>query len=286
MTEGSAERAGSSGAVRELSWTLLRADALAADSDTPDGAENMARDDTLARSLGPDEGVVRFYRWRRPTLSFGRNEPARTLYLSDAELRAAGLDVVRRPTGGRAVLHDHELTYSVVAPIDAFASLREAYRAINAALVTGLRKIGAPVEQVVEGGVLPVDAGPCFQAPAVGEVVLGGRKLVGSAQVRIGRTLLQHGSILLRDDQSGIEVLRRPDARPHVDAEAAEPPATLAELPGSPPSIPDLVDALAGGFRTALGGDWRTDPGNGSFPLDLLHIRRRHYASPDWTWRR
>lgn len=277
--------------VRALSWTLLRADAEAADEHTPDGVQNMARDDALARSLGPGEGVVRFYRWRRPTLSFGRNEPARELYLPEDDLRAAGLDLVRRPTGGRAVLHDHELTYAVVAPVEAFSSLRDAYGAINAALVDGLRRLGARVEQVREGGVLPVDAGPCFQAPAVGEVVHDGRKLVGSAQVRIGRVILQHGSILLDDDQSRLAMLRRSpgggsDGDPDRVDEASDAPATLRSALGEVPAVGELLDALAEGFRDRFEGDWRTSPGIGSFPTDLLEQRRRLYASTDWTWRR
>lgn len=269
---------------RSLDWTVLRADAEVERPAAPDGIENMARDDALARTIGPGEGVVRFYRWRRPTLSFGRNEPATRLYRPEAELRGEGLDLVRRPTGGRAVLHDRELTYAVVVPIDALGPPRRAYHRINAALVTGLRRLGAGVELSTSEGVAPLDSGPCFQEPAEGEVVLDGRKLVGSAQVRIGRVLLQHGSILLANDQGRLLRMRRVEAS--ESGPVPDAPSTLTEALDVLPAISDLVDALVDGCATTFGGDWRTAPGFGSFPDDLLTERRRHYASTSWTWRR
>src|SRR6185437_1409260 len=105
------------------------------------GAENMARDTALqARAARSGETVFSIYSWIRPTLSFGRNQPASGLY--DLEkIRAAEIDVVRRPTGGRAILHHREVTYSVTAPIDA-SSLRETYARINRILQTGLSQLG------------------------------------------------------------------------------------------------------------------------------------------------
>src|SRR6266567_6132081 len=94
------------------------------------GAENMARDTALqARAARTGESVFSIYSWSRPTLSFGRNQPASGLYDRE-KIRDAGIDVVRRPTGGRAILHHREVTYSVTAPIGA-ASLRETYTRIN-----------------------------------------------------------------------------------------------------------------------------------------------------------
>src|SRR6266566_6349149 len=109
------------------------------------GAENMARDTVLqTRAARTGETVFSIYSWSRPTLSFGRNQPASGFY--DAEkIRAAGIDVVRRPTGGRAILHDHEVTYSVTAPVSN-ASLRETYSCINLILQTGLSRLGVFVE--------------------------------------------------------------------------------------------------------------------------------------------
>src|SRR5690606_17502269 len=103
----------------------------------------------------------------------------------DRAVASRAVDFVRRPTGGRAVLHDRELTYAVVVPHRALGGPRAAYRAINEALVMGLRALGVDASVSERGRVLPPDAGPCFQVAAPGEVVADGRKLVGSAQARL-----------------------------------------------------------------------------------------------------
>ncbi len=240
----------------------------------------MARDDTLARGCGSGEGVVRFYQWDLPTLSFGRNEPAVGRYPDEPTLRDQGYDVVRRPTGGRAVLHHRELTYSVVAPISAFTSLKAAYRSINLGLVEGLADLGVDVSSAPPAPALPPDAGPCFRAPAEGEVMLDGGKLVGSAQVRVGDVLLQHGSILIQDDQHLLGALRL------LAGEKGAEPATLAAWLDPMPTVETLIDAVESGLKSALTGDWRTGDGEGSFNRSILNERRAHYSSPEWTWRR
>ncbi|HEV2149493.1 MAG TPA: hypothetical protein VGR37_18985, partial [Longimicrobiaceae bacterium] len=101
----------------------------------------MAVDAALAESVRQGGlPVLRFYRWDPPCLSLGRNQPAAGRYDLDA-LRARGVDVVRRPTGGRAVLHDRELTYSVAVADGALGGPRECYAAVNRALVAGLRRL-------------------------------------------------------------------------------------------------------------------------------------------------
>lgn len=252
-------------------------------------AENMAWDHTLALWCGPDRGVLRLYSWDRPTLSLGRNEPAARVY-SPAALRDQGVAVVRRPTGGRAVLHHRELTYSVCAPIRALGGVRAAYAGVNAALADGLRALGAPVSLAAPGPTLPPDAGPCFQSPAEGEVMAAGRdgspgKLVGSAQVRMGDTLLQHGSILLEDDQGIISRLR-------VDGHhETQRPATLDEVLGRTIHLDELRAAVLAGFVARVPGDWRGAEGEGSLSVhELPPSPRRNllelYGSREWTWRR
>lgn len=174
-------------------WRLL----LSSDGDGP---YNMAVDEVLMESVREGGApTLRLYTWSVPTLSLGRHQPGRGLY-PVGELTAAGVGIVRRQTGGRAVLHHHELTYSVVAPDRFFGSARRAYIAINTALAGAIRELG------VEAGMfLSEDVGspglsdkPCFAEPAHGEVVAAGRKLIGSAQLRLANVLLQHGSIPLR----------------------------------------------------------------------------------------
>lgn len=246
----------------------------------------MARDHALAACMEPGSGVVRLYRWERPTVSFGRNEPAADRYDAEAGGRA-GVDFVRRPTGGRAVLHDVELTYSVVVPLRSVSGLRPAYRRINRALVEGLRTLGAPVETAGEDApVLGPGAGPCFRAPAAGEVVGEGGKLVGSAQVRIGEALLQHGSILVDGDQGLLWRLRREEDGAEPSDPGSVSSVTLRRLLGERPDWDEVVAAVSGGFRTVLGGSWRS----GALSVPELEaeesLRAERYGADAWTWRR
>ncbi len=235
------------------------------------GVANMARDHALAAGLRPGTATLRFYRWNPATLSLGRNEPFTVGYRTFLRKRP-DVDVVRRPTGGRAVLHDRELTYSVVLPARAFGGPRRAYRKINEALVEGLRRLGADAA-MAGGRSLPPDAGPCFLEPAEGEVVVAGRKVVGSAQVRIGGAVLQHGSLLLVADQSPLF------------ARVPTRPVTLSEVLGEVPAWPRLVEALSAGFAQALGGGW--GPGGTTGREDALAAGfESRYASRVWTWRR
>lgn len=245
------------------------------------GAENMARDHALARKLGSGTGVLRIYEWSRPTISFGRNEPARGLYDTGAAGRE-GVSFVRRPTGGRAVLHDRELTYAVAAPARAWDGLRGAYRIINEGLVAGLRDLGVGARLAGSAGDREpsLAAGPCFRTPAEGEIVVAGRKLVGSAQARIGRALLQHGSILLAGSQGR---LARIGPEPPDGDEA--PATTLSSILGEVPDRASLLDALVEGLAGALGGSWRRAELTGAERAAARELRRR-YTSTEWTWRR
>ncbi len=248
-----------------------------------DGALNMARDHALARALSPDRAVLRLYGWRRPTVSLGRNEPSAGL--DRRALAAEGVDVVRRPTGGRAVLHHREVTYAAVLPLRALGGLRPAYRALNRALVRGLSLLG--VEAALSRGTgrtARPDAGPCFLEPAEGEVVAGGRKLVGSAQARVGGALLQHGSILVDDDQGRLgSFLSGPAA-------GGPPPATLGGVLGAAPSTERIMDAVVAGFRAVLPGAWEEDEeAGGPGPPRWAEVEEEleaRYRSADWTWRR
>jgi len=241
----------------------------------------MALDHALARELRSGTGVLRVYGWSRPTVSFGRNEAARGLYDVEAADRE-GVAFVRRPTGGRVVLHDQELTYAVAAPVRAWGGLRDAYREINRALVNALGKLGVEAELAGrgEGREAPLSAGPCFQLPAEGEIVARGRKLVGSAQARLGRALLQHGSLLLAGNQDPLARIG-----PEATAEAGAPPITLLSLMGWLPERGALVDALVEGMSEVLGGRWeREDPTWAE--LEAARALRERYDSSEWTWRR
>lgn len=245
------------------------------------GADNMARDHALARELRTGTGVLRLYGWSRPTVSFGRNEPARGLYDPTAADRE-GVAFVRRPSGGRVVLHDDELTYAVAAPLRAWGGLRGAYRAINEGLVAALERLGVPAELAgpSEEGEAPLTAGPCFQHPAEGEVVARARKLVGSAQARVGRALLQHGSVLLSGSQDPLARIG-----PEATAEAGAPPTTLGSLLESVPERSVVARTLVEGLQEVLGGRWERDELTG-LEEETARALRERYASTEWTWRR
>jgi len=157
----------------------------------------MAVDEALLDDVVKSGGAfLRLYRWAPPTLSIGRNQPLDDV-IPDAPW-------VRRPTGGQAVWHEHEVTYAVAAPIAQFGSLRNAYCQIHTRIAAALRSLG--VEALLAPARLARPASParqvsCFAAPVGGEIIANGRKLVGSAQVRRGDAFLQHGSILLGGSQ-------------------------------------------------------------------------------------
>lgn len=228
----------------------------------------------MLRAARTNEAVLRVYGWVRPTLSFGRNQLARDKY--DVErARESGIDFVRRPTGGRAVLHHREVTYSVTAPVSALGTLRESYALINRLLIHGLRLLGVDAREADPHGAAPKPGIlPCFVVPSKGEIVADGRKLVGSAQVREGGALLQHGSVLVEDDQQLASALLLAPAAP------PPPPATLRELLGRAPSLAEVASALAAPLPDAR--PLEEDP---FLERDVLAATER-YRDPAWTWRR
>jgi lipoate-protein ligase A len=245
------------------------------------GAENMARDTALqARAARSGETVFSIYSWIRPTLSFGRNQPASGLY--DLEkIRAAEIDVVRRPTGGRAILHHREVTYSVTAPIDS-ATLRETYARINRILQTGLSRLGVFVEAAAGAQRASVPSvRPCFETPAEGELVAQGAKLVGSAQWREDGALLQHGSILVGDDQSSLSEFSSSLGTEGLNIPA---PATLQALLGRAPDVEEVANAMFEAVRDLEDAD-ATELLENDVRGEALK-RAPNFLDEDWTWRR
>jgi lipoate-protein ligase A len=244
------------------------------------GAENMARDEALmdrARETG--ETVFSVYSWEAPTLSLGRNQTARDKY-DLARIKSRGMQVVRRPTGGRALLHHREVTYSVTAPVRADEPLSKSYERINALLLAGLAAVGVNATEAGSDtrSLTPGDI-PCFAEPAKGELSWNGKKLVGSAQVRENGALLQHGSILIEDDQPLISAVSL--SPPSVDA---APAATLTRALGRAPSVDEVAAALFDAVRE------RED--HTATTLDESDLRAatdgrlEKYTSEWWTWRR
>jgi lipoate-protein ligase A len=240
-------------------------------------AIDMALVDSV-RAGGPP--VLRFYRWWPACISLGRNQPAKGYYDTE-EAKRRGIDFVRRPTGGRAVYHHHEVTYSVAIGERQLGGPRRTYEAVHRALLAGLRLLGAPTDLVEDRGHgLRPSTVPCFKELDGGAIVSGMRKLVGSAQLRESGVLLQHGSLLLTGDQSPtVELLNVA-----WKDDRSDPPAALDEILDHLPTWAELVDSLASGFERLLGIHLveavLTDEEKAR---TVEHARR--FADPEWTWR-
>jgi lipoate-protein ligase A len=237
----------------KATWRLLVDDAPRA------GAANMALDEAImdAVAAGESPSTLRFYAWLPACLSLGKRQP-----LSGVDLdrcRRDGVDVVRRATGGLAILHTDELTYSIATlPSDprAAGAILDAYRKLSQGLVAGLRLLGLPA------AMNPVDplaskytSAACFEVPTAYEITVGERKLLGSAQTRPAGRVLQHGSLPLYGDIARVvdcltfgDVYEREALRMHLRARAT----TLEAALGRPVSFTEAVEAQARGFAQAL----------------------------------
>ena len=272
-------------------WRLLR-------SAWADGATNMAVDEAILRAVavGQVPPTLRFYAWEPACLSLGRGQPLADVDLQ--ALRAADFGLVRRPTGGKAILHVDELTYSTIAPQDdarVSGGIVESYRRLSAGLVRGLERLGLtslvadrqkspPLVGGAGGGKGPV----CFEVPSDYEITAGGRKLVGSAQMRTQSVVLQHGALPLYGDIARICPLLAAHPDPvQVRARAT----TVEEALGSFGSTRDkrsvtwdeAADAMAAGFAEAL--NLRLEPGT---LIDeerawAKELRAEKYATDKWT---
>jgi lipoate-protein ligase A len=239
----------------------------------------MALDHALMdRARRTGECVFRVYTWSRPTLSFGRHQAVRGR-VDPAAAAALGVDLVRRPTGGRALLHHREVTYSVTAPLGAGDSVREWYGAINSVLLVALRSMGVPAEPADTAGRTPLPGtASCFVRADAGEIAVGGRKLVGSALLRQHDALLQHGSILVEDDQSILSQLLPSDESP------ARPAGTLSAALGRIPSFDEVADALLGALRASGPVDASPMMVDSLLAQDVERLQPG-YAGQEWTMR-
>ena len=242
----------------------------------------MAVDEALAEAVGKGESppVVRLYGFSPPTLSLGRFQRVKGLY-SAGLLADDGVTLVRRPTGGHAVLHDDELTYAVAlskgtGPLIGGAKKREVYMFIARVLLRGLANLGitGTINSAQRGDAHNPD---CFASTGEYEIAAtGGRKLIGSAQMTTRRAILQHGSIPLRNP--GQRVFRYiQTAQPG----AANPPSCLNEEAGRPLTFEEVREAFARAFREEIGArDSQLLPEEKE---NAERIRRDKYETDAWN---
>lgn len=220
-------------------------------------AANMACDEAImtAHRDGLVPPTLRFYAWDPPTLSLGYGQSfAREV---DAQACATnGVACVRRPTGGRAVLHHRELTYSVVIAEALFpGGILPTYLRLSGGLVRGLARHGVTADLTAPGLTEHAATAACFDAPSAYELTVNGRKLVGSAQVRHDGVLLQHGSILTDFDADLLAAVLRvgdPASRPRLARILATKAISLREILGSEPDWAALAIDIAAGMAEAL----------------------------------
>ncbi|HWQ68973.1 MAG TPA: biotin/lipoate A/B protein ligase family protein [Patescibacteria group bacterium] len=249
------------------------------------GPTNMGVDEALA-TLCRDGATLRFYAWETPTLSIGYSQ--RINDIDPVACRTSTVHLVRRPTGGRAVLHQQDLTYSLILPLRppwTKISIRESYRQINVSMLRGLETLGLEVglgrrSRQVNGALSPF----CFTAISHYEVLVGRKKVIGSAQRRFPTALLQQGSILLDFDPAGILNLLRPADR-FAAAGAFETVGSLREALGWLPNRLEVETAIRNGFAGEMGiefveGELR--PEELRLSVELAATR---YGSDGWTFR-
>jgi lipoate-protein ligase A len=225
----------------------------------------MALDEALVESVAAGGApTLRFYAWSPPAVSFGyAQDPAREADLGAC--RALGLDLVRRPTGGRAVLHWQELTYSVICRPDderTGGRIEHTYRRIGECLVAGLRLFGvdAELEKAQVRQLRPKGAAaalPCFSSIARWEIKCRGRKLVGSAQRRFAGAVLQHGSIIIGSaHEQLVDLLLLEESRRRVWRQRLRADSTcLEQCLGGEVNRGHLLECMVTGFGQVLDVD-------------------------------
>jgi lipoyl(octanoyl) transferase len=240
------------------------------------GVFNMEYDEALARALVERDGnsTIRVYGWRPYAISLGWNQSLEEIDIGKTS--AAGIDVVRRPTGGRAILHAHELTYSVVMRVNG-KNIQAVYEEISRALIEGLSEVGAQVTIEKSQPHFPTlyrnsSAAACFSSTGRYEIKYEGKKLVGSAQRRFvagdgDEVVLQHGSILLGPEHKQlVEYLHVPseDHRIAMTRELDEKTTDLSSVLHRAVPFEEMSDALLRGFQKA----WSITPEIGTFITD------------------
>lgn len=269
------------------------------DSGKQDAAYNMALDEALlewhAEGLIPP--VIRFYQWEPAALSIGYFQRVeRDIHLP--AVKEMGLGFVRRPTGGRAVLHEHELTYSVIVSEDypdMPKTVTEAYRVISEGILQGFRNLGLQAEFSVpetdsqrEALSQPKSA-VCFDAPSWYELVVEGKKVAGSAQTRQKGVILQHGAILIDLDEDkylNCFSYESEEKRQKVKERLSQKAVSINKIISKTIEVEQCIPAFKNGFESALNihlTSFSLTPEQQQYVENLADTR---YRSDEWNFRK
>lgn len=256
------------------------------------GAWNMAVDEAILEHVGRGEALptLRLFAWEPACLSLGHAQPFADVDV--ARLQECGWEVVRRLTGGRAILHTDEITYSVIAPTNEPAvagPLLESYNRLAAGLLHAVRALGLPADMKTGPHPAADTSNPvCFEVPSAYEITVGGKKLIGSAQARRREGVLQHGSLPLTGDLTRItEALVFGDngARHEAAARLLARATTAESVLGHAVGWNEAAEAFRAGFESELGLQFTILPLSESERQRADVLVRDKYGHPSWTER-
>lgn len=269
-----------------MTWRLLH---------TPpsNGAWNMAVDEAILEHIHRGEALptLRLYAWNPPCLSLGHAQSFRDVDMD--RIRSRGWEVVRRLTGGRAILHTDELTYSVTGSAEEPAlagGVLESYNRLAQALMFAIHQLGLPVEmkeQADQPATLNLNP-VCFEVPSTYEITVNEKKLIGSAQARKKEGVLQHGSLPLSGDLTRIcEGLKFADeaARENAAQRLLARATTVESIISVKTDWETAAKALVHGFEAQLGIQFETGTLSESETARATELVQEKYANPEWTER-
>ncbi len=253
----------------------------------------MAVDEAIFRHIGRGDSppTLRLYAWTPACLSLGVAQPFRDVDVK--RLNARGWEVVRRVTGGRAILHTDELTYSVITPTDeprVAGSVLESYHRLAQALLLAVKFLDVPVEikEGVERDNIPTHNPVCFEVPSTYEITVNGKKLIGSAQARKKEGVLQHGSLPLTGDLTRIcqaLVFENESARDDASQRLLERATTVESAMGRQVSWELAAQAYVRAFEAQLGIQFEAGGLSESESALAEEFVREKYGHPAWTER-
>jgi lipoate-protein ligase A len=260
-----------------------------------DGATNMAIDEAILHTLANGNGIptIRFFEWNPPCLSLGYNQHWSDIDLATCE--QLGYTWTRRPTGGKAILHTDEATYSLIVPQNdprIQGGVVESYRVLSLGLLRGLAHLGVEAQQATKQDILEQRqasrGGPvCFDTPSRYEITWGGKKLIGSAQLRRRKIVLQHGSLPLYGDLNRIlDALALSDEDHALQTKLLpERAITLEQVLGQALTAEEVFNALARGFAEQLDLTLETMPLTDQEQALAGKLRAEQYANDAWNKR-